>query len=504
MSANAAAPLPTDPNAALPWYRGLTKYHWFVLLVCWCGWLFDTMAQQLFTLSRKPATEALTLIGKEIRPDALSFYSSVSSVMNWLCEALTGLLHAVGSQTVLGPVMQSPAAMEIVVFFSGFATMVLILGWATGGIFFGYLGDKWGRAKTLVVSVIFYSIFTALSALSVSWLDFAIYRFLTGLGVGGTFAAAVSLVAETLPARSRPYALGFLQSLAACGNVAAAAASLYLNPSEMIRGWEGWRWLFLVGALPAVLVIFVMRRLKEPEAWVKAKEAERRGELRAGQKLGSMRELFGDPRWRRNVIVGFVLGLAGVVGLWSIGFWLPELVREIVKDPKEGGRYVGWAMILFNGAAAIGTYLFTLLMARIGRRPSFALMFVVAIASVLIVFGFMTRPEQIWWMAPILGLGTLTIFGGYSIYFPELFPARLRATGVGFCYNTARYLAATFPFVLGLLTTLYASSDIKILSSLGSVDSPFRYAAFTVASVFLLGLAVLPFAPETKGKPLPE
>jgi MFS family permease len=322
--------------------------------------------------------------------------------------------------------------------------------------------------------------------------------------VGGTFAAAVSLVAETLPARSRPYALGFLQSLAACGNVAAAATSLYLKPSAIMFGWDGWRWLFLVGALPAVLVIFVMRRLKEPEAWVRIKEAERRGEAKAGQKLGSWKELFGDPRWRRNLIVGFILGLAGVVGLWSIGFWLPELVREVVTDKSEGDRYVGWAMILFNGAAAIGTYLFTLMMARLGRRPSFALMFLVAIVSVFIVFGFMTQPNQIWWMAPILGLGTLTIFGGYSIYFPELFPSRLRASGVGFCYNTARYLAATFPFVLGYLTTAYADLHLTLLSSLGSIDSPFRYAAFTVASVFLLGLAVIPFGPETKGKPLPE
>jgi MFS family permease len=484
MSTNAAAaPTPEAPPQA--WYRGLTKYHWFVLLVCWCGWLFDTLAQQLFTISRAPAL--MELLGCAPTDPDLKYYS-------------------------------------------GIATMMMMFGWATGGIFFGYLGDRWGRAKTLVVSVLFYSLFTVASSFSTSWIDFSAYRFLTGLGVGGTFAAAVSLVAETLPARSRPYALGFLQALAALGNMVAALVSLSLQPSVPLwLDWSGWRWLFLVGGLPAVLVLFVMFRLKEPDAWVKAKEAERRGELRAGQKLGSMKELFGDPRWRRNVIVGFVLGLAGVVGLWSIGFWLPELVRETIPLPTAAGlaaanpgvdktaidgilaaaktdqdTYVSWAMVLFNGAAAIGTYLFTLLMAAIGRRPSFALMFVLALASVLCVFGFMTHKEQVWWMAPILGLGTLTIFGGYSIYFPELFPSRLRASGVGFCYNTARYLAATFPFALGYLTKIYADWHPTILSSLGSIDSPFRYAAFTVATVFLLGLVVIPFGPETKGKPLPE
>jgi hypothetical protein len=110
----------------------------------------------------------------------------------------------------------------------------------------------------------------------------------------------------------------------------------------------------------------------------------------------------------------------------------------------------------------------------------------------------------VWWMAILLGFGTLTIFGGYSIYFPELFPTRLRATGVGFCYNTARYLAATAPFTLGVLTTAYMGSNVTLLSSLGGVDGPFRYAAITVAAVFVIGLLVLPLAPETKGKPLPE
>ncbi len=222
--------------------------------------------------------------------------------------------------------------------------------------------------------------------------------------------------------------------------------------------------------------------------------------------------------------MGIILGLAGIMGLWGIGFWQPELVRDVVgtggpeasSDPlfnflarflpikPTPDFYVSLAMLLFNGAAAVGTYLFAALMGRIGRRPAFALMFIVAIGAVFGVFGFMTRPEQVWWMAPLLGLGTLTIFGGYSIYFPELFPTRLRATGVGFCYNTARYVAATAPFTLGLLTMVYADWHPTILSSLGSIDNPFRYAAFTVAGVFVVGLSVLPFAPETKGKPLPE
>ena len=453
-----------DPDKGLAWYRGLTGYHWFVLIVCWMAWLFDTFDQQIFVLCRGPA--------------------------------LASLLNV--------------AVKDVPKVYGGVVTMIMMFGWATGGIVFGILGDKWGRAKTMVLAVMFYSIFTGLSSFSTSWIDFTIYRFLTGLGVGGTFGAAVSFVAEVLPARSRTFALGALQALAAFGNMTAALLSNFLKPSIPMLGFDGWRVLFMVGIIPAILALLVMRKIKEPESWVKAKEAEKSGQAKhKGKGMGSMKELFGDPRWRKNVIVGIIIGLAGIIGLWSIGFWLPELVREVVKGGTAEQRsnqdyYVSMAMVLFNGAAAVGTYLFAALMTKVGRRPAFAFMFIFAIFAVLGVFGFMKTPEQIWWMAPILGLGTLTIFGGYSIYFPELFPTRLRASGVGFCYNTARYLGALAPLSLGTLAGWYSGKDMKFLSSIGGVDSGFRYAAFSVAIVFVIGLVALLWAPETKDKPLPE
>jgi MFS family permease len=470
-----AAASGTDPSG-LPWYRGLTGYHWFVLMVCWMGWFFDTMDQQLFILARGPA--------------------------------MTELLGA------------GVSAAEIKKF-GGFATTILMLGWATGGIVFGILGDRWGRAKTMMLTILVYSVFTGLSALSVSWVDFSVYRFLTGMGVGGEFAAAVAMVAEVIPARSRPYALGFLQSLGALGNMTAAGISFLIPPGVPLFGTSGWRVMFLIGIVPALLVILVRRRLRELEGWVRAKEAEARGEVHhTGKGMGSTRELFGDRRWRRNVIVGILLGLAGIMGLWGIGFWLPELVRDVIPAATAAEKanqdwHVSLAMLLFNGGAAVGTYLFAVLMGRVGRRPAFALIFLAALCTVFVVFGFMTRASQVWWMAPLLGVGTLTIFGGYSIYFPELFPTRLRATGVGFCYNTARYVAATAPFTLGMLTSAFAApagseraakgmSEFTFLSSLGGGDNPIRYAAMIVACVFVVGLLVLPFAPETKGKPLPE
>jgi MFS family permease len=502
--------IPSSPETGgdLPWWRELTQYHWFVLIVAALGWLFDTMDQQLFVLARTPA--------------------------------LTDLL---GSGT-------DPATITRM---GGLATTIFILGWATGGLVFGLFGDRWGRARTMMVTILIYSLFTGLSAASVSFYDFAFYRFITGMGVGGEFAAGVSLVAEAMPTRARPYALGLLQALSAVGNMMAAGISFLLPPQIELQGVAGWRWMFLVGIAPAMLVIVVRRRLKEPESWVKAKlqlaaaaatipsaddesvqppETMRRGEsVQSGEamqqtppkdelhrQMGDLRELFGDPRWRYHTIIGVTLAMAGVMSLWGVGFWTPELVRNNVlkgEAPRVQDNYASLTSLLQNFGAFFGIYAFSLLTGMVGRRIAFAIAIFLGLSATIMVFGFMTEKEQIWWMIPILGFCTLMIFGGYAIYFPELFPTRLRSTGTGFCYNVARYLAAVSPFILGHLAGAFRAaegtdryeaglSSLTFLSSVGSVDSAFRYAALTVAMIYLLGLVVLPFAPETKGKPLPE
>jgi MFS family permease len=463
------------PAKGQPWWRELNQYHWFVLIVAALGWLFDTMDQQLFVLARTPALTAL--LGANVSPAEITYYG-------------------------------------------GLATAIFVAGWATGGLVFGLFGDRWGRARTMMLTILVYSMFTGLSAFSVSWYDFAVYRFITGMGVGGEFAAGVALVAEVMPARARPYALGLLQALSAVGNMTAAGISFLLPPQLEMQGVQGWRWMFLVGILPALLVLVIRRRLKEPEDWVRAKEALDRGEKvdELHRQMGDLKELFGDPRWRYNTVIGVTLAMAGVMGLWGVGFWTPELVRNnVLRDLPKADQdwYASMAMLLQNLGAFFGIYAFSLLTGAVGRRLAFAASFILGLVATLAVYGFMTEPSQIWWMVPILGFCALMVFGGYAIYFPELYPTRLRSTGTGFCYNVARYLAAVAPFLLGHLAGAFTApkgtergdlglSDFTLLGSLGSVDSPFRYAALAVALIYLLGLVVLPFAPETKGKALPE
>ncbi len=369
-----------------------------------------------------------------------------------------------------------------------------------------------------------YSLFTGLSALSTGFADFAAYRFLTGLGVGGVFAVSVSLVAEVMPDRARPMALGWLQALSAVGNMMAALISIALGEAEKSGAiGSAWRAMFVIGALPALLSLFIFKKLEEPEKW-KAAAARRKADTEAGllapeDRLGSIAELFGDPRWRRNTIVGMLLAFSGVVGLWGIGFFSFDLIRTVFNahftelGTKQGltgaalSRFVGgnltfWSGItslLLNAGAFFGIYAFSRVTHYTGRKPAFAIAFLLAMVSTAFTFWFLDSFYDIFWMIPIMGFCQLAIFGGYAIYFPELFPTRLRSTGTSFCYNVGRLVAAAGPSALGLLTSEVYGGYKQVNPSL-----PFRYAGVTMCAVFLIGLLALPFAPETKGKPLPE
>ncbi len=456
-----------------PWWHGLTRYHWFVFTVAALGWLADCMDQQLFTVSRK--------------------------------AAITELIHA------------EPGDLRIDTY-ATYATSIFLMGWAIGGIFFGIMGDRIGRVRTMMLTILVYSLFTGLNAFSVGFWDFALFRFLSGLGVGGEFAVGVALLAEVMPDRARPFTLGLLQGLSAIGNVAAALVYMALGHWEEIGAFENlrvfdygpiraWRFAFIVGLAPAFLALLVRRYLREPERWKAVAASDLKG------KLGSFAELFGDPRWRRNALVGVTLAFSGVVGLWAIGFFSPDLQQNIFEKTfaKEGlqgkelaGQVKFWAgvtLVMLNLGAAAGIFAFSGLTHYTGRRPAFALSFVLALTSTAAVFWFLQTRADIFWMIPVMGFCQLSLFGGYAIYFPELFPTRLRSTGTSFCYNVGRFIAAAGPFALGLLTSdVYASTA----ETMNDANMPRRLAGITMCAVFLIGLLVLPFAPETKGQPLPE
>ena len=488
----------SDNESNKMWWHGLTSYHWFVFIAASLAWLFDCLDQQIFILSRE---------------NALS---------NLLPKDADGVA----------------AATTVVKKYGGFATSIFMIGWATGGLIFGSVGDRIGRAKTLTLTVLIYSVCTGLSALSRGWIDFAVFRFLTGLGVGGVFGLAVALVADSLPARSRAGALGMLQALSAVGNITAGLVGMLLGQLiawKYLDGSNFWKVMFVVGALPAFLCVFLQIKLKEPEAWTKARQE---GKV-TGVKFGSYKSLFTDPRWLRHSIFGMVLCVAGVIGIWGIGFFSPELVRDVIKrnlaadgvDPSQIDGYakfwVSINMICQNAGAFFGMLTFSYFAQGFGRRISFTVAFIAAMLATIGYFQLFNGIGHIW-MSSVMGFFHLALFAGFAIYLPELFPISLRSTGTSFCYNAGRFIAATGPITLGKLQEYLASEGNSITSKASEAMklattqaektaalaqqaignelklNAFRDACTYMSIVFLLGLVAVWFLPETKGKPLPE
>lgn len=500
-----------NETARRKWHFEMTRYHWFVLAVAALGWLFDCLDQQLFVLARPAAMKELVKeVSASDQASSLSLDQVRSRAGNW-------------------------------------ATSAFLAGWATGGLFFGMLGDRIGRAKTMLITILMYSLCTGLSAFATGVTDFCLYRFLTGLGVGGEFAVGVALVAEVMPASARPMTLSLLQAFSAVGNITAALVNLGLGVAEE----EGlvsspWRIMFLVGALPALLALVIRRKLKEPERW---SQVSHEGAM--SKQMGSYVQLLGDPVWRKHALLGLVLACSGVIGLWAVGFFTPDLMRIVQRkgeavryydreillakgggqeqlvehltalrsyelDPKSapkelapelkelkatadktiGARLSRWASytsIMINTGAFFGMFGFGALSQTIGRKPALSLAFVAAFVTTAAVFWYLNDFWQIFVMVPIMGFCQLSLFAGYAMYFPELFPTRLRSTGTSFCYNVGRFLAAGGPLVKSWLEGMFAHTH-----------EPLRYAGVTMSLVFLVGLFALPFLPETRGKPLPD
>jgi MFS family permease len=454
-------------TSSLRWYQGIPRYSWMVLTIAALGWMFDTFDQHLFTL---------------LRPDSVKEILQNAGLSG---QELNDATARVGTQL----------------------TSVFLIGWAAGGFVFGMLGDRLGRSRTMVITILIYAVFTGINGLVQTPMQYAVCRFIIAMGVGGEFAAGASLVAEVWPNRSRAMALGVLQSLSAVGNIAAALTVLFLSSLS-------WRWVFAIGALPALLVVWIRRSVKEPEAWQHAREEAKQDGAR--KELGNILGLFREPTLARNTIAGVLIATAGVGGAWGVGFFSPDLIksafepmvrqmpaiqaltgeeqnRAVIKALKE---YRSIAFLIQMIGACMGMYLYAAISERIGRKPSMFGLFILAFAAVQLNFHLLRDPLSAYLLAFQLGMFMLAPFAAYAIYFPELFPTRLRATGVGFCYNFARILAAGAPWVLGELAARFSSPT--------DPTQGLRTAASIVAFVYVIGIIGLLFAPETKGRPLPE
>ncbi len=345
---------------------------------------------------------------------------------------------------------------------------VFLIGWAIGGLVFGLAADKFGRTRTLIWTILLYAGCTGLIALCATPTQVGVVRFVAALGIGGEWAAGAALIAETVPNHLRARAAIFLQSAAALGPVLAALVNLVLP----------WKGMFLIGVLPALLCVVIRFYVPEPESSPKEK-------VDFWQPLA---RLLGRGPWRPRVLVACVIGAVGVAGAGILPFWMPNLVSAALGG-KPNAELLFWATMCQHTGTLAGVIVGPLIAERWGRRRLFATFFTgAAVAMVLMNIGTMSY-LRLCLMSPIVSFFAIGVSAGFVLYFPELFPSSIRATGAGIAYNVGRILSAPLPAIIGALALIYGKSVAPAVT-LG-------------AMIYLVGLMILPFAVETKGQPLP-
>lgn len=365
--------------------------------------------------------------------------------------------------------------------YGGVIFTTFLMGWAVGGVLLGSFADYFGRRRILMLSIVLVATSTGLAALSQAWWHLAGVRFATGVGIGGLWASGAALVAEVWPEQSRSRAAGFLQSAWGFGFFLAAALNLLVKDF-------GWRGFFAIGILTLCSAWLIARHIHDSSRWNHLHAAEHRAHSSPHIRIG---QLF-DPQYRRATWTGTGLAFVAVFGLWGATNWTPSLIQALPDladlEPAVIATSVSYAVMLLNVGALAGYFTFGPLADRIGRKPTFALMCGGSLLMIPATFSFPHSYGAALVLLPILGFFTKGLFGGFPLYFPELYPTRLRSTGAGFCYNAGRIVASASPFLTGTL-----------VSALGS----FGLAASAVAMIYVVGLAILPFAIETKNRPLP-
>jgi MFS family permease len=356
---------------------------------------------------------------------------------------------------------------------------VFLVGGTIGGIGFGKLADRFGRRPAMVGSILFYAIFSGLTAFATQMWQVAALRFLVALGVGGEWAVGAALVADVFPSRARARAAGIFHGTSVAGTWLAALAAIIVGTH--------WRYAYLVGILPALLVFWVIVSVREPQRWEQA--------AASGRALGSFRELFGVPIWARHAIFGLLLAAVGLGTFWGVIVAGQDLTYELLLRNRWDKDAAAWTAkfaygFVQAGGMGLGFVAFGPLAERLGRRGAFWLMHCIALAIVPLTCYLPQTLAQMLLMLPLFGFFAGGIHAGYAIYFPELFPNHLRATGVGVCFNGGRLLAAPMLLVSGKLKAM-PGMDLRL-------------AVTMLSWLFLVGIAVLAFLPETKGKPLPE
>jgi MFS family permease len=433
-------------------------YHALVFLGCWFGGIFDGLDSSLYMVVQH--------------------------------DAISSLLHTTSREAV------SVSASWVMA--------VFLMGWTAGGMVFGIVGDRWGRVTAMVLSIIMYAVFTGLCGLAQTVEQLALFRFLTGFGIGGELVSIATMLTESWPEQSRALVIGFLLTSYQTGVFLAGLLPVWLYGFSGTLGLEPWRLVFFAGALPAVLAIVLRLNMKEPEGWLEhhKQELEQQQQQPASSQgllalvskvLSEMKatlNALGQQVPLKDLLVGAGLFATFLMAYWACAAWVPTWIQDLLSASGGGqqGTEKGLATMWHGLAAVLGCSLAGPLANGLGRKWALALSYLgILMASIVLFCSNSVFSTAIYWQNALLGffygLAQATLY----IYLPELFPTLLRATATGLCLNAGR--VATIVAVL-------------CMASLVAWAGGYSQALLVFSLILIPGVLICLIATETKGKAL--
>lgn len=435
----------------------MNGYQWTVLLAAWLGWGFDIFD---------------SLLMNYVAPNAVP--------------------------TLLGIPIGTPEAQGATLWWTGILTSLLLIGWCAGGIIFGKVCDRIGRTKTLLLTMLMYSIGTAACAFAPNIWVLVLCRIVSSLGIGGEWAAGAAMVAEVVPEKRRVEAGALLYTASPVGLFLATFVTYQVTGVYFTDPTVSWRYVFLFGLAPAAVAFIVRLFIKEPDRWKKVAHEHR----------AKISELF-TPKYRALTISGFCTAVTALVTWWSCNAFISVVAKGLASREWAtlteagiaslptmevmGQQWVRTATNAFNLGGLIGTVGIIPFAKVLGRKSMFAIYFAGSAIALLAAFGLDLEPHTRLYMYFPIGLTTYGIFGAFTFYLPELFPTRLRGTGSGFTYNIGRLVAAFGPFLVGSIAAAGANALTSAMNVL-----------FWVGIIPVIGILLLPFVIETRGRTLED
>jgi len=443
----------TDSTVAVssPWYRTLNSEQWKVLLASNLGWLFD---------------------GFEI----YALFVTVGFALHQLLD---------------------PSQYAAIPKYAGYVLATTVFGWATGGVIGGIIADYIGRKRTMMLAILAYSLTTGLSAFAWDWESFAVLRFLVGVGIGSEWATGASIVSELWPDHARGKGGGLLQCGAGLGGIVASGLWIVIGTA----GPGAWRYMYLIGVLPALVCLWIWKNIPESPRWEQSNERRRAARaLRAsGGALDNetaalnrftVTDLFAEKTVRRALIASFLMMLSVTFAFWGVATFIPTYVGGVAA--KLGGsapEFAGYASMITNICGTLGFVALGFLADAIGRKPTVMLWYAACLLLTPVVYLWAQDLRVLLVCVGIFGFFTLGIWAWAPVWLPELFPTRMRGTAIAFTFNAPRFVSCIGPLIAGSLIVGFGG---------------YGPAATIVGLFFLLGVVAAPFLPETNGKPLPD